>query len=295
LRGLAGSDNVVNASAIFMHPDYGLRTVCSPAELAYFEFTSVLASEGMKRMIRGMKEGMVDYDVVRLADYGGEPLSCHISFATAQNRNYALSGPVGAVIRKGDPLSTNIAYWGSNCCRAGWIASSEKDLPLTARDYVQDFAGPYFSVMGEWFRMCRIGVEGKELCRVVQEHLPFEKYGIFLNPGHLIHLDEWLSSPFFPQSTVRLHSGMMIQADVIPSSDRYLSTRIEDGLVLADRTLRQQVKEQYRDCFERCQLRKRFMTETLGIELPEELMPLSNIPGIVPPFFLNPNKVFALQ
>jgi hypothetical protein len=37
------------------------------------------------------------------------------------------------------------------------------------------------------------------------------------------------------------------------------------------------------------------MTDVLGIELPEEVLPLSNIPAIVPPFFLAPNEIFALE
>jgi hypothetical protein len=37
------------------------------------------------------------------------------------------------------------------------------------------------------------------------------------------------------------------------------------------------------------------MTDVLGIELPEEILPLSNVPGIVPPFFLAPNEVFVLE
>jgi hypothetical protein len=295
LRDLAGRDNVINAAAIFMNPDDGLRAFCSPAELAYFEFTGVLASEGIKRMIWGMREGMLDYDVVRSAGYNGEPLACHITFVTAGNRSYPLSGPIGARIRKGDPLSANISYWGSNSCRAGWIARSAKDLASGARDYVENFAGPYFSVMAEWFRKCRIGVEGQELYRVVQENLPSEKYRIFLNPGHLIHLDEWLSSPIYPGSGVRLRSGMALQVDVIPSSDIYFSTRVEDGIVLADRSLRRQIQEQHPECYERCQKRREFMTGILGIELPEEIMPLSNIPAIVPPYFLNPGTILALH
>ena len=33
----------------------------------------------------------------------------------------------------------------------------------------------------------------------------------------------------------------------------------------------------------------------LGIELPEGVLPLSNIPALVPPFFLRPNTVLALR
>ena len=63
LRELAGRENVTNATAILMHPDTGLRTFCSPAEIAYFEYTNVLASEGMKRMLFGMREGMTDHEL----------------------------------------------------------------------------------------------------------------------------------------------------------------------------------------------------------------------------------------
>ena len=37
------------------------------------------------------------------------------------------------------------------------------------------------------------------------------------------------------------------------------------------------------------------MAGTLGIELSEEVLPLSNISAIVPPFFLEPNTVLALR
>ena len=52
--GAHGPENVVNATGILMNPDDGLRTFCSPSEIAYFEYTNVLASEGMKRMIFGI-------------------------------------------------------------------------------------------------------------------------------------------------------------------------------------------------------------------------------------------------
>src|SRR5208337_1741347 len=55
LRDLAGRDAVVNATALMMHPGHGLRARCSPSEIAYFEYTSVLASEGMKRMLFGLR------------------------------------------------------------------------------------------------------------------------------------------------------------------------------------------------------------------------------------------------
>ena len=61
---------------------------------------------------------------------------------------------------------------------------------------------------------------------------------------------------------------------------------MEDGLVLADSTLRAQLKKQYPDCYQRIQKRREFMIKTLGLELPEEILPLSNMPAIITPYFL---------
>jgi hypothetical protein len=186
-----------------------------------------------------------------------------------------------------------LAYWGSNSCRAGWLAESAADLPTAAQDYVAAFAGPYFEVMGEWLQRLRLGTPGHQLAELVSSRLPFDKFGIFLNPGHLIHLDEWLSSPIYAGSTDTIQSGMVMQIDVIPSSPIYASTRMEDGVVIADTDLRQEIEARYPDCYGRCQVRRHFMQNTLGFDLPDEILPLSNIPGLVPPYFLNPHQVFA--
>ncbi len=295
LRELAGWENVVNATGILMNPDHGLRTFCSPSEIAYFEYTNILASEGMKRMIFGIREGMTDHELAKLIEYNGEPLGCHMTLVTGENRDRGLSGPIGAVIRRGDPLATNVCYWGSDSCRAGWVASSPRDLPPQVQDYVENFAGIYFEVMSEWFSLLRIGTGGDDLARLINEKLPFSKFGIFLNPGHLIHLDEWVSSPIYPGSNVQIHSGMAIQVDVIPSSPIYFSTRMEDGVVIAHENLRRQLQDQFPECFSRCQKRRNFMIDVLGIEVREEVLPLSNIPAIVPPFFLKPNTILAME
>lgn len=295
LRVLAGHDQVTNATSIFMHPDHGLRSFCSATEIAYFEYTSSLASNGMRQMIFGLREGMLDYELAQLAGYNGTPFNCHMTLAVGENSTRALTGPTGLRIRRGDPLSTNLAYWGSNSCRAGWVAATAQDLPGAAQDYLDNFVGPYFVAMSNWFQQLRIGQPGGTLAHLINEQLPFEKFGIFLNAGHLIHLDEWVSSPIYPDSTVPLHSGMAIQVDVIPASPIYFSTRMEDGLVLADATLRAQLQAEFPACFARCQQRRQFMQNVLGIEIAEEVLPLSNIPAIIPPYLLRPNSILAME
>ena len=197
LRTLAGREGVVNSTDLLVHPGYGLRTFCSPSEIAYFEYTAVQASEAVKRMIFGMREGMTDHAVVEQGRLCGEPLGCHVTLATGRNALLGLSSPTGQVIERGKPLSLSISYWGSNTCRAGWVASSFRDLPNAAADYIANFAGPYFEALGQWFALLKPGTPGGRISSLIQERLPFERFGIFINPGHLIHLDEWLSSPIF--------------------------------------------------------------------------------------------------
>jgi Xaa-Pro aminopeptidase len=101
LRELAGREAVVNATSLLMHPASGLRSRCSAAEIAFFEYTGVLAGEGMKRMLFGLKPGMLDTELAALSGYNGEPLSCYMTMVTEANRNLGLSGPVGARIARG--------------------------------------------------------------------------------------------------------------------------------------------------------------------------------------------------
>ena len=295
LRELSNYDNVFNSNDIFMHSGYGQRARCSASEVALFEFSNVMASEGMKNMIYKIKPGITDFELIHNYNFSGYPLNCHIGMQSGGNKHIGLASPGGYVINKGDPFSSNIGYWGSNICRAGWIAKSEKDLPGQAKGYINNFAKPYFSAMGEWYKNLKIGVKGNLIAQLINDHLPFKEFGIFLNPGHLIHYDEWVSSPIYKGSEIEVQSGMYFQVDVIPNSEKYFSTRMEDGIIIADNALRFELKVKYPDVFKRCMNRRRFMIDILGFELPDEILPLSNIPGIVPPFFLNPDQVFALE
>ncbi len=295
LREVCNYENVINSTDIFMHPGTGQRSKCSASEIALFEFSNVMASEGMKNLIFNIEEGKTDFELINYFNYSGYPLNCHIGMTLGGNKHIGLSSPGGYFVKKGDPFSANLGYWGSNICRAGWIAKSEKDLPSHAVGYIDNFAGPYFSVMGAWFKNLKIGVKGKVIAQLIDDNLPYGEFGIFLNPGHLIHYDEWLSSPIYKGSEIEIQSGMYFQVDVIPKSDKYYSTRIEDGIIIADSTLRRELQVKYPEVYKRCLNRRDFMMNTLGFELPDEILPLSNIPAIVNPFFLSPELVFSLE
>ncbi len=292
-RAIVGFTNVINANDLFMDPAYGFRTSASASEIAYFEYSNAKSSEGVRKMLFGLKEDMTDHQFSALSQWDGEPLGCHPTLASGDLPG--LSSPQGRTLKLGEVLSFNLCYWGSNICRAGWVARSSDDLPREAQDYIKAFAGPYFKAMAQWFSALKIGAKGGLFHDIIHDQLPFDQFGIFLNAGHLIHLDEWVSSPIYKGSDLPIRSGMVFQVDVIPSSSLYGSTRMEDGIFIADDKLQNQLKEKYPDCYARCLARREFMRNTLGFEVSDDVLPMSNIPAIVPPWFLAPNKVLVLR
>jgi hypothetical protein len=167
------------------------------------------------------------------------------------------------------------------------VAESAAQAP----EGVEEFALRYFEAMAAWFRALRVGASGDELHRAIHDRLPAEVYRVFLNAGHLIHLEEWLCAPVYADSTERLHAGMVMQSDVIPSNPSLYSARMEDGYALADGELRSRLPS---GLLARAARRRQFMADRLGLELGEDVLPLSNLAGIMPLYMLRPRSVATL-
>ena len=179
--------------------------------------------------------------------------------------------------------------------------SSTDNSPITASDptlcdYLDKLVAPYFAAIAEWYQALRVGQHGGALFEIIDRHLGDPFFGIFLNPGHQIHLDEWVNSPIAAGSTSKLESGMAFQVDVIPATGTdYFTTNIEDGIILADAALREELRSRYPAAWGRIQARREFMSDSLGIVLNEDVLPLSNIPGYLPPFLLDPGRAMTLR
>src|ERR1019366_9249785 len=90
-------------------------------------------------------------------------------------------------------------------------------------------------------------------------------------------------------SQVQLRSGMALQIDIIPATGTaYHTTNIEDGIALADEPTRVELAARYPDLWRRVSMRRAFMADVLGIQLKPEVLPLSNLAGYLPPFWLSP-------
>ena len=156
-------------------------------------------------------------------------------------------------------------------------------------------SGPYFAAIAEWYAALHVGQTGGALFDIIDRHLGDPFFGLFLNPGHQIHLDEWVNSPISRGSATELRSGMAFQVDVIPATGTpYFTTNIEDGIALADAALREAFAAGFPEAWSRIQARRRFMTDALGIELHPDVLPFSNIPAYLPPFVLRPDRAMTV-
>jgi hypothetical protein len=217
------------------------------------------------------------------------PFSYHPTMLSGPNAAYGVASAGDRVLKVGDPVCTGLGYWGGNTARAGFLVEEAGQLPDDAADYVQKLAEPYYATAAAWYETIRIGLTAGELYDVTFSRIGDPFYGVYLNPGHFIHLDEWPSSPVSPASPVVFTSGNALQLDIIPiTGSAYHTAQIEDGVVLADAELRLKIAAQYPDVWSRIQQRRSMVTKTFGIELHDEVLPLSNAAAYFPPFWLAP-------
>ena len=287
---------VTNAALLFMHPTQGLRTTNEVEQLACFEYAATLSSSAIRRAIARVKPGMTEYEFCSALNVNGFPQSTHINMCSGPLAKYGLPSPSTRVMQQGDPIVVGMGLMGALNCRAGFLAADAGQLPKAIQDYVAKLVAPYFSSAVAWYETLGIGVEGCAMFDAVMHHVGDPFFGIGLNPGHLIHLDEWMHSPIKKNSKMKLASGMALQCDIIPATGTaYFTSNIEDGVALADEPLREAFKSKYPESWKRIQARRTFMIETLGIKLRPEVLPFSNMAGWLPPFWLAPDKAMAMR
>jgi Xaa-Pro aminopeptidase len=296
LRAATGDGGAVeNATDLLMGTADGLRVINEVEQLAAFEHAACQTSRGVRRLLFGLRPGMTEREAVRLLDWNGAPLSCHLMLTAGPRASLGLLSPGDRPIGRGDRFTVAFGIWGALNCRAGFVVEDASELPDGIHDYVERLVGPYFEAVAEWYGALRIGQRGGVLHDIIDRHLGDPFFGIFLNPGHQIHLDEWVNSPISPGSQVELRSGMAFQVDIIPATGTdYFTTNIEDGVALADGAMRAEFASRYPEAWSRIEARRRFMADVIGIDLHPDVLPFSNIPGYLPPFLLRPDRVMTL-
>ena len=287
---------VRNVNELFMNPIDGLRISNEAEQLALFEFAACHTSNGVKNVLQNLKPGRTEFETASFMNSNGFPLGAHTMLSSGHRAAYGLPSPSGNTLKTGDRFTMALCLWGALNARAGWLVHDESELPEGIKDYISKLAIPYFRAVVKWYEHIGIGVTGGELYTIIHKEIGDPFFGVGLNPGHYIHIDEWVHSPVNKGSTIQLKSGMALQVDIIPATGSdYHTINIEDGIALADEELRNELQQKFPAMWQRIQARRKFMKEVIGIHLKPEVLPFSNIPAYLPPYLLSANQVLIVK
>jgi hypothetical protein len=295
LREIAGSPElVVDVTAVLTSPRSGLRTFCSADQIAVFEWGASRCSAYAMQVLRAARPGVSERETFYGVPWGGEPLSYHPVLASGPDVAVGLRSPTSRRLELGDAAIVGIGLWGGNCARGGLVAASEDDLGSQSEGYLDTLAVPYWRAIATWYEALRLGVPGGDIFQAITSLLEGEVFASSLNPGHLIHYEEWLDSPIRAGSTDPVASGMVIQSDIIPTGIRAgWTANCEDTVAIADADLRAAIESRHPELWARITARRAFMQDQLGIDVRAEVLPLTSTPAYFPPFWLNLERALA--
>jgi Xaa-Pro aminopeptidase len=293
LRRVAGESNLAYATGALIDPEFGLRVSHGLDEIAVLEYGASCAAFAVYNALTHLREGLSEEELADFYLTRGAQHSCHPMALAGKNLSRGIVSPGANVIKRGDGLIISVGLEGGLTCREGYVAESEEDLPLNQRDYVEKLAKPYFAAIASWYERIGANVTGGEIFELVDGIIPKSKFGWQLNPGHLSSTEEWLSSPIYPGSDIKFKSGSIVQMDIIPSLPPYCGVNAEDGICIADESLRKKISSEYPQMWERMQRRRKYMRDVLGIALKPDILPMSDLCGFYSPFLLRPSFAFS--
>ena len=298
LAKITGTEHLENATALLSDCEYGLKHHVSAKEIVLFEVQGTKVSRGVYNCIKNVKPGMLETEAGVLLQLDGEPMNMHpnLNFKDAHLKVGLNSPKYDTRLAYGDSFGVGYGTPGCLVHKAGMYIRDESDLPEEKKDYLETFLKPYFACVAKWYESMKIGAVCGELYDMVEEMLGFEKFGIGLNPGHLTHTDEWTNSPLTRGSKIRIRSGMAFQCDYTVSfAEPFMTAHIEDGLVIADEQLREEVRAISPTSYRRMMARRDFMRTVLNIQLPDEVLPLSDLCGVCFPYMADVTAVLAVE
>jgi len=293
----AANCQVLNVTDIMIHPGYGLRTCLDIDEMAILELAGTKTSRSVYNVMTHLKPDINEIEASAYFELDGDPLVAHpcLNF-TLEGTRRGLVSPGNHKLRYGGIFNIGLGYRSSMVARTALYARSAEDIPAEWADILEKIYIPYFRVIVQWYESLQIGVSGKSILERIRKQVPeYDGLGIGLNPGHLIHNDEWTSSIFTDKGEYIIRNGMAIQCDIIACPEKYPGVHIEDGLIMADAETRRQFAEKYPDSWKRIQARRRLMKENLNIQIGDEVLPLSDLQGCLSPWTVDPHSVFGVR
>lgn len=296
LLNVCSEDNLSNGTYLLQDNEIGLRTNLCAKELILAEVAGTKSANATLNVLQNLREGITELEASKYLMIDGDPINVHPNINFNKNYYYALASPMGDnELKKGDIVGAGMAYRRSLCHKVGFFVESEDQLEPERREKAMAMFYKYFESMKVWYESIKIGVTGGDVFDTVTQVMgdPVE-FGISLNLGHVIHTDEWTNTPFYEGSQEKLHSGMLIQCDFTSSfPDSDIAVHAEDGIMIADEKMQHEIKKLSPESYERMIARRNFMKNELGINLAAEVLPTSDMAGVVFPFLADLNVVIA--
>jgi hypothetical protein len=287
-RAIVGeSGSVFDATPVLTSPRSGQRTFATADQIAVFEWGASRCSSWVHAILDAARPGVSEREAFRAAPWGGEPVSYHPVFASGPDVAVGLRSPSERRLELGDAAVAAVGLWGGNCARGGLIAASVDDLTRASEGYLERLAVPYWRAVATWYETLELDLPGGEVFDTITELLSPEAFASSLNPGHLIHYEEWLDSPIRAGSQDPIASGMVLQCDIIPTGIRTGWTiNCEDTVAVADDDLRAQLERRHPELWARIRARQDYVRDVLGVRLRDEVLPLSCTSCYFRPFWL---------
>ena len=291
---LNDKDLLVNATELFIG-DNGVRTVNNANEIAHYEYGAALASDCVLDAMDLVDEGVSELKLGDALQRYGQHTTITTIAATGERFVNGDMFPLDRKVKIGDPISLSVGFAGGSSSRAGYAVADAEQLDEQAKDYMEKLAKPYFSMYVSWLENIKIGMTGGAMYDLVEEVFPKETYHWGLCPGHLVAEEEWLSSPIYDGSEEILKSGMMFQIDIIPSIEGMSGVSAESTIVLADQKLKDEMKEQYPEMWDRMMVRREYMRSELNIQLSDDVLPMCSTVGYLRPYMLKKDYAFVVK
>lgn len=285
---------LTNAAQLLIGPK-GIRTINNANELAHYEYGANLASRCILNAMNQLKIGMKESEIGAILSDEGQAHSVITIAAAGERFKKANFYPSYKEINFGEPISMTTGFKGGLSSRTGFLVNEEKDLQDNQKHYLTDLVIPYYKGVVSWLENISIGMLGNDFYKMIDENLPKAKYNWHLNPGHYVADEEWMASPFYKNSKVKIASGMIFQIDIIPSVEGLAGVSAEECVAIADQSLKNELKNEYPELWQRIITRRNYLINELNINLSPDVLPLSNTVGYLRPFLLEKSKALKVK
>ncbi|WP_440895075.1 Xaa-Pro aminopeptidase [Amphibacillus sp. Q70] len=289
IENIFDKEKVLNATSLYLHPQEGVRTTNNTEEILKYEYGASLASDAILDGLSSLREGVSELEIGDKLNLNGQYQSVVTISAFGQRFTDAYLYPKKSKLSQGDKVALTVAYKGGLSSRSGYAVSNEEELEEIDPGYLEKVVIPYIEAYKWWLENIKLDAVGGEFYNEFDKFYPADINGWDLCPGHLVSDEEWLSSPFYKDSTDTVKSGNIFQVDFIPNVPNHNGVSAESTIAICSEELRQEIQNKYPEFWERIKQRKEYLRVELGLSLSEEIIPLASTLGYYQPFMLNNN------